>query len=214
MIDFDPQCKVYRPRCKVYRRIIEEYKYIRSVFTESKPAMMDEDATRELPEFKEHVQRLFIPLKPGLARVRTMEFVVEYFEPMEWLDDLSPEMLQSARNEAVKCIDIVERDMMDQIEYDAFRYIKEGEQPAWNAGNENALEANISGFCDTNIGRWEDIHFPEYRQRFPGVLNDAGFEYVKSFVGTALAAISNYIADAEEEIYYDSDSTQKASDDE
>ena len=44
---------------------------------------MDEYATRELPEFKEHVQRLLIPLKPGLARVRTMEFVVEYFEPME-----------------------------------------------------------------------------------------------------------------------------------
>ena len=130
-------------------------------------------------------------------------------------------MLQSARNEVVKCIDIVERDMTDQIEYDAFRYIEEGEQPAWipwNAGNENALEANISGFCDMNIGRWdsswEDIHFPEYRQRFPDVLNDAGFEYVKSFVGTALAAISNYIADAEAEIYYDSDSTQKASDDE
>ena len=69
----------------------------------------------ETPEFKEHVERLFTPLKPGLAFARTAEFMND-FEPEQDLDDISKEMLELARKEAVKCIDIMEEDMKRKLD--------------------------------------------------------------------------------------------------
>ena len=169
----------------------------------------------ELPEFKKHVERLLTPLKPGLEYVRTIEFIEDDFEAMECLDDLSPLMLERARREAVRCVDIVERDMMDQIYDDAVRYMEEnGAEPGWNAANLAALQTNLAGFCDINMERWERVHFPAYKNAYKGLLDEAGFEYVRSFIGSALAAIPYHVDDFEDSIYYDSDSTQRANDEE
>ena len=162
----------------------------------------------ETPEFKAHVQRLFTPLKPGLAFVRTAEFLMNDFEPGEDLDDISPEMLELARKEAVKCIDIMEEDMLEQIEYDARRFVEDGGMnPGWNAANVDEMEMNLAGFCDSNISIWDDIRFPEYKENTAHGLDDAGLKYVESFVGSALAAIPYHIEDGDDEIYYDSDVT-------
>ena len=162
-------------------------------------------------EFQAHVQRLFTPLKPGLAYVRTEEFATDDFEPDEDLRGLTHDMLLRARKEAIECLSIVETDIMEQLNHDAHRYIREaGEQPGWGAANEEEMRVNLAEFCNTNIIRWDDIHFPEYKEQSPGVLDDAGFEYVKSFVGSALAALPYHTTEGEEEIYYDSDETEKA----
>ena len=158
-----------------------------------------------------HVQRLFTPLKPGLVFVKRMEFMEDEFEPDEDLDNLTPEMLRRARKQAIKCLSIVEADMKEQLNYDALRYIAEnGEQPGWNAVDAEEMKTNLAVFCDTNITRWDDIHFPVYKETSAHALDDAGLEYVKSFVGSALAALPYHITDGPEEIYYDSDVTEKA----
>ena len=163
----------------------------------------------ETPEFKEHVERLFTPLKPGLAFARTAEFMMNDFEPEQDLDDISKEMLELARKEAVKCIDIMEEDMLEQIYDDARRYIEEGCEmdPGWNASNVEQMEMNLVGFCDSNISIWDDNQFPRYKANAAHGLDDAGLKYVESFVGSALAAIPYHIEDGDEEVYYDSDVT-------
>ena len=156
---------------------------------------------------EEHVRRMSTPLKPGLVYARCAEFVAE-FEDMADLDDLSPEMLALARDEAVKCVDIIEASFMEQHQHDALRFIEEdGNQPGWDAPNVDAMRANLAAFCDINIGTWEDELFPRYQEAHPGALDEAGFEYVKAFISSALAAIPYHIEDGDESVYYDSDKT-------
>ena len=155
----------------------------------------------------EHIKRVFTPIKPGLQYVRTEDFR-DYFEEMEDLDDLSPEMHERAYEEAVKCVDIVQESIMEQLQYDARRFIEEGgEDPGWRSANAGTMKTTLAAFCDLNIGMWEDEFFPQYKEANPEVLDEAGFEYVKSFIGSALAVIPNHIEDGDESIYYDSDAT-------
>ena len=161
-----------------------------------------------LPAFQAHVERLFAPLRPGLAYVRTMEFVTEDFEEIEDTSDLSPSMLERARAQGILCVDIVEEEILIQIRLDAHRFMEQnGVQPGWNAANADELEMNLEGFCDSNSGIWNSTHFPEYKARNPGDLDEAGLAYVRSFVGSALIALPSHLEGGDESIYYDSDET-------
>jgi hypothetical protein len=123
----------------------------------------------------EHIKRVFTPIKPGLQYVRTEDFR-DYFEEMEDLDDLSPEMHERAYEEAVKCVDIVQESIMEQLQYDARRFIEEGgEDPGWRSANAGTMKTTLAAFCDLNIGMWEDEFFPQYKEANPEVLDEAGF---------------------------------------
>lgn len=165
------------------------------------------------PEFQEHFQRCFTPFKPGFAHVRSEDFVINHFEPYEedMTARLTPEMLQLCRAEAVKCIDIMEKEFEEQLKRDSFRFLKEGTMPAWNARNMDELTVNLAAFCDMNIDVWEEVHFPVYKETCT-VLDEAGLDYVRVFVGAALARMPYCIED-ETEIYYDSDDTAVGKDD-
>ena len=162
----------------------------------------------DTPEFKAHVQRLFTPLKPGLAYVRTMEFVTEDFETMHDASDLSPEMLDRTRKQAIEGVSIMEAEILEQLHEDARQYIEEGGgAPGWNAVNVDEMQMNLAGFCDSNMGIWERVHFPQYKERNPGQLDEEGLAYVDSFMGSALAALPYHTEDGDESVYYDSDVT-------
>jgi hypothetical protein len=168
-------------------------------------------------EFDAHVQRLLAPLKPGLEYVQTAAFVEDEFEPDEedLVGSLTAEMLPRARAAAIECVGIVEGVLMDQIRNDATRFLEgNGDSPGWNAPDADAMQVNLEAFCGYNIHAWDTIHFPQYKEdaeeKSPGFLDASSFEYVKSFVGSALAALPYHITEGDEEIYYDSDETAKA----
>ena len=151
-------------------------------------------------------ERLFNPLKPGFAYVRTEEFVKE-FEERHDTTELTPEMLQRARMEAVACVQIVEDEICLQIEGDADRFMQEGTEPGWNASNVEEMQMNLTGFCNSNVGVWERAHFPEYKERNPRQLDEHGLEYVDSFIGWAITELPSHIMDGDDSIYFDSEET-------
>ena len=189
-----------------------------------------ERSMRQTAEFREHVARLLAPLKPGLAYVRTLGYAVNDFEHnygdpdfMDVLNASPATLLQRARTDAIRCVDYLEREFVEQIESDAIAYMKQpdkygGQNFTWNATNPEDLATNLSCFCDINIGIWEDLHFPTYRQSIDSdptlapAEREAVAEYVRSFVGSASATVPYHLEEGSEEIYYDSDDTEKADD--
>jgi hypothetical protein len=159
-------------------------------------------------EFKAHVKRLLNPLKPGLKYVRTEDFIRDFEDDPDETSNLTPQMLSLARVEAVKCIDLVEKEIEQCIYADARRYLKERDIPGWSAKSLDEMQTVLSAFCDTVIGEWDDTLFPEYKRTNMYALNEHGFGYVKSFVGSALAAMPYHIEDEDNlSVYYDSDET-------
>lgn len=185
---------------------------------------------QQTPEFCEHVARLFAPLKPGLAYVRTMEYAVNDFECNHVDPDITDTLAQAfllgrARLDAIRCVDFLEMEIIDLIELDATEYARSPNPMnyAWNAKNAEELRINLCGFCDGLIDIWEEHHHPAYHAAvmiastdpntttpLPLYGREALSEYVKSFVGCASAALPYHLEEGEEEIYYDSDDTEEA----
>ncbi len=179
---------------------------------------------RQTTSFQEHVARLLTPLKPGLEYVRTMGYAVNDFErnyaDPDFLDilTLSPALLHRARLDAIRNVDFLELEIMDLIELDAIAYMKNPDPVnyAWNAKDPEELRVNLCGFCDCNIGIWEENHHPTYHASLASdptlteIERKALSEYVKSFVGCASAALPYHLEEGDEEIYYDSADTEEA----
>lgn len=185
--------------------------------------MADDDHTlRQTAEFHEHVQRMFTPLKPGLAYVRTAwyaanDFEEDFAEP-DFMDVLTPALLERARSDGVMCIGWMEKEMRDTIETCALAYMRDpniygGQNFAWNAHDPEDMREALCTFCDQNISNWEEEHMHNYIASIAGdeTLSEAERtalgQYVESFVGSALAAIPYHLQEGDEEIYYDTDDT-------
>ena len=196
---------------------------------------MDEDAAesamRQTAAFQEHVTRMFTPLKPGLAYVRTMEYAIEEFEgemvEFEVISPFrteSPALLMRARNDAILSIDTLEDEIIDQIESNAIRFMNDptmfnGQNFAWGATDADDMNTVLACFCDTNIKIWQEIYEPLYTA---SLQNDATLSdperriigaYVRSFLGSATAKLPYCHEDGDEEIYYDSESTERDEED-
>ena len=183
-------------------------------------------ALRQTTPFREHVARLFTPLKPGLAYVRTMEFAVNYFERHFVRPDImdalvtAPLLLHRARLDGIRCVDYLETEIVDLIELDAIDFLQNPNPThyAWNASDAEELRENLSSFCDGNIEIWEENHYPSYHVSVANdpTLTDAECgalsAYVKSFVGCASATLPYHLEEGSEELYYDSADTEEAMD--
>jgi hypothetical protein len=170
--------------------------------------------------------RLFAPLKPGLAYVRTMGYAVNDFECNHADPDITDTLAQAfllgrARLDAIRCVDFLEMEIIDLIEQDAIEYARSPKPMnyAWNAKNAEELRINLCGFCDELIDIWEEHHHPAYHAAviaseptplLPLYGREALSEYVKSYVGCASAALPYHLEESEEEIYYDSADTEEA----
>ena len=184
----------------------------------------DDSALCQTAQFHAYVERMFAPLRPGLAYVRTEDYIINDFEEdmvePEVFDPLDDRLLLRARTDAIKCVDSMEELMMEDVRYDALCYMKDpnmldGKDLSWNATNPESLRTNLCGFADAHIGIWEELQFPVYCET---LATDPSFTeseralisaYVKSFAGSAHAAIPYHIQDGEEEIYYDSATTEE-----
>ncbi len=194
--------------------------------SENKSTTASEHALRQTEEFREHVARMFTPLKPGLAYVRTMEYATDDFEEdfaePDFMDVLtaSPALLHRARLDAIRCVDHLEAEFIEQLESDAIEYMKNPDpiNYAWNATNPEDMQTVLCEFCDVNVRIWEEDHHPTYHASIASdpTLTDtereALSEYVKSFVGSACVAIPYHLMEGDEEIYYDSADTEEAMD--
>jgi hypothetical protein len=131
-----------------------------------------------------------------------------------------PSLLTRARADALRTIDTLEAEIIDQIEHNAIEFMKDttifdGKNFAWGATDAEDMETVLASFCDTNIKIWEDIYLPVYKTSLQSdeTLTDSErgiiSAYVVSFLGSAAARLPYCHEDGDEEIYYDSESTER-----
>ena len=184
--------------------------------------MQTEASMRQSPEFREHVERMFRPMRPGFARVSTAVYVEEEFEPEAEFDinTFPVSLLPRARADALENIGTFEALLLDTVEKSVVEFMRkpdmfEGMTISWNAANADALEINLSGFSDMNMSIWLEFEFADYcaTLQADATLDDperASIRmYVEEFVGFAAAAMPNFVDRNDDDVYYDSASTEE-----
>jgi uncharacterized protein YqfB (UPF0267 family) len=190
----------------------------------------DEDDTlvRQTPEFHEYVERMLGPMRPGLAYVRTDEYIFNGFEKdMLEIGDHAEEhfeegpILNRGRADLKQWIDTLETMVIEHVHTFCIDFIRnpdarDRENASWGVTNLEELETVIASFADQIIRTWRDEHLASYRATLdtdPTLTEpqrNALAHYMMQYIASAAANLPNHIEDwGQERLYYDSATTEE-----
>ena len=175
-------------------------------------------ALRDTLEFHEHVERMFRPLKHGLAEVQSQDFLDNVLPNEIYVEDMPLDLRPRAYAAAFEVFKTYGALLLDTVEKSVIQYMEapemyDGQTISWGATCAEDLSTSLSCFTDMNFRIWMEHEFVTFCNttlltEFTEAEREHVSYYVEEYVSVCMAAISDFAGDAED-VYYDSADTEE-----
>ena len=175
-------------------------------------------ALRDTPEFHEHVERMYRPLRHGLAEVQSQDFLDNVLPNEIYVEDIPLDLRPRAFVAAFEVFKTYGVLLLDTVEKSVIQYMEmpdmyDGQTISWGATCAEDLSTNLSCFTDMNFRIWMEHEFVTFCDttlltEFAEAEREHVRYYVEEYVSVCMAAISDFAGDADD-VYYDSADTEE-----